>query len=590
MQGVTNQNSHNKKQEVDNTTYNISNNTNISNSAYTAADFAGGVPMNQPVTDRSCKPAAEAYSDGVVTGYLDNPCIPPESDTQLDGHSYASRLMEHRKLEIKKVIGREILDSRGNPTVEAQVLLADGTVGHGMVPSGASTGAFEAVELRDIDSKRYRGKGTQKAVNHINVELNNTVLAMDASDMYAIDYAMIKEDGTKDKSRLGANSILAVSIACARAAAASLHMPLYKYIGGSAATTLPVPMMNIINGGRHAIGSDFQEYMIVPAGACCFKEALRMGTEVFHSLKTILQKKGYAVTVGDEGGFAPDVADAFEVFELLMDAVRTAGYEPGKDIYFAMDAAASELYNIESGLYEFPREYAAMCKQSGNNNLALKQTTLILEASTETHKINKENVDKKNENVLLNTPDTINTTSDIKRDSTQLVDYYSKIIDKFPVVSIEDPLNEEDWEGWKVITDRLGKRVQLVGDDLFVTNTERLRKGIESGCANSVLIKFNQIGTLSETIKAVRMAQQAGYTVISSHRSGETEDTTIADMAVALNMGQIKAGAPSRGERVAKYNRLLRIEDELGQAAVFPGIEAFKAGLYKKQILNNKLE
>lgn len=621
MQGVTNQNSHNKKQEADNitdnvtdnisnnisnnisdnisnnmsdnisynTSDNISNNTNISNSAYTAADFAGGVPMNEPVADRSCKPAAEAYSDGVVTGYLDNPCIPPESDTPLDGHSYASRLMEHRKLEIKKVIGREILDSRGNPTVEAQVLLADGTVGHGMVPSGASTGAFEAVELRDIDSKRYRGKGTQKAVNHINVELNNTVLAMDASDMYAIDYAMIKEDGTKDKSRLGANSILAVSIACARAAAASLHMPLYKYIGGSAATTLPVPMMNIINGGRHAVGSDFQEYMIVPAGACCFKEALRMGTEVFHSLKTILQKKGYAVTVGDEGGFAPDVADAFEVFELLMDAVRTAGYEPGKDIYFAMDAAASELYNIESGLYEFPREYAAMCKRSGNNNnLALKQTTLTLEAPTETHNIhkenvdiNKQNVDKNNENVLLNTPDTINTTSDIKRDSTQLVDYYSKIIDKFPVISIEDPLNEEDWEGWKVITDRLGKRVQLVGDDLFVTNTERLRKGIESGCANSVLIKFNQIGTLSETIKAVRMAQQAGYIVISSHRSGETEDTTIADMAVALNMGQIKAGAPSRGERVAKYNRLLRIEDELGQAAVFPGIEAFKAGLYK---------
>lgn len=447
-------------------------------------------------------------------------------------------------------------------TVEAQVLLADGTVGHGMVPSGASTGAFEAVELRDMNQKRYLGRGTLKAVNHINVELNNTVLAMDASDTFGIDNAMIKEDGTKDKSRLGANSILAVSIACARAAAASLHMPLYKFIGGNAATTLPVPMMNIINGGRHAVGSDFQEYMIVPAGAKCFREALRMGTEVFHSLKDILSRKGYAVTVGDEGGFAPDVADAFEVFELLMEAVRAAGYEPGKDIYFAMDAAASELYNAESGLYEFPREYQAShnrslcsCRNSSDNGT--------------------ENVDKPDKIVSPDLPDTVNPTGDIKRNSRELVDYYSKIVDKYPLISVEDPLNEEDWEGWKYITDKLGSRIQLVGDDLFVTNTERLKKGIESGCANSILIKFNQIGTLTETIEAVKMAHRAGYTAISSHRSGETEDTTIADMAVALNMGQIKTGAPSRGERVAKYNRLLRIEDELGAAAVFPGISAF---------------
>ncbi len=441
-----------------------------------------------------------------------------------------------------------------------------------MVPSGASTGAFEAVELRDMDQKRYLGRGTLKAVNHINVELNNTVLAMDAADIHGIDNAMIKEDGTKDKSRLGANAILAVSIACARAASASLHLPLYKFIGGSAATTLPVPMMNIVNGGRHAVGSDFQEYMIVPAGADSFREALRMGTEVFHALKEILSKKGYAVTVGDEGGFAPDVADAFEVFRLLEDAVRAAGYKPGKDIYFAMDAAASELYNVESGLYEFPREYAA--KHSHKYNMENVETGVASDAmSVET--IYK-NVDINPAITSPVLPDTINATCDIKRNSKQLVDYYSKIIDKFPVISIEDPLNEEDWEGWKDITNKLGNRVQLVGDDLFVTNTQRLKKGIEEGCANSILIKFNQIGTLSETIEAVRMAHNAGYTAISSHRSGETEDTTIADMAVALNMGQIKTGAPSRGERVAKYNRLLRIEDELGASAIYPGINAFK--------------
>lgn len=553
MQYNSENNSSSSQHNSHNTTDN-NYNENVS-SKYTSSNFAGGVPMNEPMAERYCSPASDAYSEGIVAGCLDNPCIPKEGVT-------AHRLMEHRKLEIRKVIGREILDSRGNPTVEAQVLLADGTVGHGMVPSGASTGAFEAVELRDMNQKRYLGRGTLKAVNHINVELNNTVLAMDASDTFGIDNAMIKEDGTKDKSRLGANSILAVSIACARAAAASLHMPLYKFIGGNAATTLPVPMMNIINGGRHAVGSDFQEYMIVPAGAKCFRESLRMGTEVFHSLKDILSRKGYAVTVGDEGGFAPDVADAFEVFELLMEAVRAAGYEPGKDIYFAMDAAASELYNTESGLYEFPREYQAShnrslcsCRNSSDNGT--------------------ENVDKPDKIVSPDLPDTVNPTGDIKRNSRELVDYYYKIVDKYPLISVEDPLNEEDWEGWKYITDKLGSRIQLVGDDLFVTNTERLKKGIESGCANSILIKFNQIGTLTETIEAVKMAHRAGYTAISSHRSGETEDTTIADMAVALNMGQIKTGAPSRGERVAKYNRLLRIEDELGAAAVFPGISAF---------------
>lgn len=543
-------------------------------SRYSPSDFAGGVPMNEPMAERYCSPASEECSTGIVTGCLDNPHIPPDG---VDNSAY--KMMEHGKLEIKKVIGREILDSRGNPTVEAQVLLADGTVGHGMVPSGASTGAFEAVELRDLDQKRYLGRGTLKAANHINVELNNTVLAMDAADIYGIDNAMIREDGKKDKSRLGANAILAVSIACARAAAASLHLPLYKFIGGNAATTLPVPMMNIINGGRHAVGSDFQEYMIVPAGADSFREALRMGTEVFHALKEILSKKGYAVTVGDEGGFAPDVADAFEVFGLLEDAVRAAGYKPGKDIYFAMDAAASELYNVESGLYEFPREYAA--KHFAKCNKENAQTGVTSD-SIPVETIYK-NVDINPAITNPKLPDTINATCDIKRDSKQLVDYYSKIIDKFPVISIEDPLNEEDWEGWKDITNKLGNRVQLVGDDLFVTNTKRLKKGIEEGCANSILIKFNQIGTLSETIEAVRMAHSAGYTAISSHRSGETEDTTIADMAVALNMGQIKTGAPSRGERVAKYNRLLRIEDELGASAVYPGIKAFNVMNAKKK-------
>ena len=458
---------------------------------YDSSDFAGGVPMNEPDAVRCCAPAASAYSDGIPAGYLDNPCIPAGS------HNRSHKVMEHRKLEIRKVIGREILDSRGNPTVEAQVMLKEGTDGMGKSPSGASTGAFEAVELRDMNLKRYGGKGTLKAVNHINVELNNSVLAMDSSETYSVDKAMIDEDKTHDKARLGANSILAVSIAAARAAAQSLHMPLYRFLGGVAGTTLPVPLMNIINGGRHAVGSDFQEYMIVPAGAPCFREALRMGTEVF---------------------------------AVLQEAVMAAGYEPGKDVYFAMDAAASELYNTESGLYEFAREYAAL----GNS-----------------------------------------ADGGIKRSTEELINYYEMLVNKFPIISIEDPLNEEDWSGWKSITERLGEKVQIVGDDLFVTNTVRLKKGIEMGCANSILIKPNQIGTLSETLEAVKMAHRYGYTAIASHRSGETDDTTIADLAVALNMGQIKTGAPSRAERIAKYNRLLQIEDELGESATYAGIEAF---------------
>lgn len=491
---------------------------------YDSSDFAGGVPMNEPDVVRCCAPAASAYSDGIPAGYLDNPCIPAGS------HNRSHKVMEHRKLEIRKVIGREILDSRGNPTVEAQVMLKDGTVGVGKSPSGASTGAFEAVELRDMNLKRYGGKGTLKAVNHINVELNNSVLAMDSSETYSVDKAMIDEDKTHDKTRLGANSILAVSIAAARAAAQSLHLPLYRFLGGVAGTTLPVPLMNIINGGRHAVGSDFQEYMIVPAGASCFREALRMGTEVFHSLRDILSQRGYATTVGDEGGFAPAITKADEVFAVLQEAVMAAGYEPGKNVYFAMDAAASELYNTESGLYEFAREYAAL----GNS-----------------------------------------AEGGIKRSTEELINYYEMLVNKFPIISIEDPLNEEDWSGWKSITERLGGKVQLVGDDLFVTNTVRLKKGIEMGCANSILIKPNQIGTLSETLEAVKMAHRYGYTAIASHRSGETDDTTIADLAVALNMGQIKTGAPSRAERVAKYNRLLQIEDELGESATYAGIEAF---------------
>ena len=424
-------------------------------------------------------------------------------------------------LEIEKVIGREILDSRGNPTVEAEVYLADGTVGRGMAPSGASTGDFEALELRDGDKGRYLGKGVTKAVENINTIINNVVTGMDASDIYAIDKAMIDADGTKDKSKLGANAILAVSIATARAAAASLDIPLYRFLGGISGNRLPVPMMNILNGGAHAANTvDVQEFMIMPVGAPSFKEALRWCAEVFHALAALLKSKGLATSVGDEGGFAPDLASDEEAIQYILEAVKNAGYEPGKDFMIAMDAASSEWKGEKKGEYVLPK------------------------AGT-------------------------------KFTSAELIEHWKKLVDKYPIISIEDALDEEDWEGWQLLTKELGNKIQLVGDDLFVTNTERLSKGIQLGCGNSILIKLNQIGSVSETLEAIKMAHKAGYTAISSHRSGETEDTTIADLAVALNTCQIKTGAPSRTERVAKYNQLLRIEEELGSAAVYPGMKAF---------------
>ena len=425
-------------------------------------------------------------------------------------------------LEIEKVTGREILDSRGNPTVEAEVLLIDGTTGRGTAPSGASTGEFEALELRDEDKKRYLGKGVLKAVKNINNTINDTLTGMDASDIYAIDSAMIKEDGTKDKSKLGANAILAVSIACARAAANAMDISLYRFLGGISGNRLPVPMMNILNGGAHSKNSiDIQEFMIVPVSACCFKEALCMGAEVYHSLKKVLEERGLSTAVGDEGGFAPDVDSLEEVLDLLVESVKEAGYECGKDICFALDVAASEWKNKKGkGFYKLPK--------SGRDY-----------------------------------------------NSDELIDMYKNMTMKYPIISIEDPLDEEDWDGWKKITAELGNKIQLVGDDLFVTNTKRLEKGIAEKCGNSILIKLNQIGSVSETLEAIKMAHKAGYTSIASHRSGETEDTTIADLAVALNTCQIKTGAPCRSERVAKYNQLIRIEEELGEAAVYPGIKAF---------------
>ena len=424
-------------------------------------------------------------------------------------------------LEIEKVVGREILDSRGNPTVEAEVYLLDGTIGRGMAPSGASTGVFEALELRDGDKDRYLGKGVQKAVENINTVINETVTGMDASDIYAIDKAMIAADGTKDKSNLGANAILAVSIACCRAAAISLDIRLYRFLGGVSGNRLPVPMMNILNGGAHAANTvDVQEFMIMPVGAPSFKEALRWCAEVFHALAALLKSKGLATSVGDEGGFTPDLASDEEAIQYILEAVKNAGYEPGKDFKIAMDAASSEWKGEKKGEYVLPK------------------------AGT-------------------------------KFTSEELIAHWKKLVETYPIISIEDALDEEDWEGWQKLTVELGDKVQLVGDDLFVTNTERLSKGIEFGCGNAILIKLNQIGSVSETLEAIKMAHKAGYTAISSHRSGETEDTTIADLAVALNTCQIKTGAPSRTERVAKYNQLIRIEEELGDAAVYPGMKAF---------------
>lgn len=424
-------------------------------------------------------------------------------------------------LEIVKVIGREILDSRGNPTVEAEVYLADGTVGRGTAPSGASTGEFEALELRDGDKGRYGGKGVTKAVENINTAINDAVCGLDASDIYAVDRAMIKADGTKDKSKLGANAILAVSIAAARAASISLDIPLYRFLGGISGNRLPVPMMNILNGGAHAANTvDVQEFMIMPVGAPSFKEALRWCAEVFHALAALLKSKGLATSVGDEGGFAPDLASDEEAIQYILEAVKNSGYEPGKDFMIAMDAASSEWKGSKKGEYVLPK------------------------AGT-------------------------------KFTSAELIEHWKKLVEKYPIISIEDALDEEDWEGWQLLTKELGGKVQLVGDDLFVTNTERLAKGISLGCGNSILIKLNQIGSVSETLEAIKMAHKAGYTAISSHRSGETADTTIADLAVALNTCQIKTGAPSRSERVAKYNQLLRIEEELGESAVYPQMGAF---------------
>lgn len=424
-------------------------------------------------------------------------------------------------LEIEKVIGREILDSRGNPTVEAEVTLIDGTVARGTAPSGASTGEFEALELRDGDKSRYLGKGVSKAVENINTVINDTITGMDASDIYAVDKAMIEADGTKDKSNLGANAILAVSIATARAAATALDIPLYRFLGGISGNRLPVPMMNILNGGAHAANTvDVQEFMIMPVGAPSFKECLRWCAEVFHALASLLKSKGLATSVGDEGGFAPDLASDEEAIQYILEAVKNAGYEPGKDFMIAMDAASSEWKGSKKGEYVLPK------------------------AGT-------------------------------KFTSAELIEHWKKLVEKYPIISIEDALDEEDWEGWQQLTKELGDKVQLVGDDLFVTNTERLAKGIELGCGNSILIKLNQIGSVSETLEAIKMAHKAGYTAISSHRSGETADTTIADLAVALNTCQIKTGAPSRSERVAKYNQLLRIEEELGDSAVYPQMKAF---------------
>jgi enolase len=425
-------------------------------------------------------------------------------------------------MEIIQVIGREILDSRGNPTVEADVHLADGTVGRAAVPSGASTGEHEAVELRDNDQKRYLGKGTRKAAQNITKKIAPAITGMEAEEQSAIDHTMIDLDGTPNKSKLGANAILAVSMAAARAAAQSQTMPLYRYLGGISANLLPVPQMNILNGGAHADNSvDPQEFMIVPHGAPRFAEALRMGAEVFHTLKGVLKKRGYSTAVGDEGGFAPNLKSNEEALEAVLEAITKAGYKPGAQISIALDPAASEFYDAGSGKYIFKKS------------------------------------DKS------------------QRTSEQMVKFWAKWVEQYPIISIEDGMAEDDWDGWKLMTDALGDKIQLVGDDIFVTNTERLAQGIEKGVANSILIKVNQIGTLTETLEAMQMATNANYTNVISHRSGETEDAFIADLAVATRAGQIKTGSASRTDRIAKYNQLLRIEEELGAGAKFAGRKAF---------------
>ncbi len=441
----------------------------------------------------------------------------------MENKNQEGKYIHMTELIIENVIGREILDSRGNPTVEAEVTLIDGTVATGTAPSGASTGEFEALELRDGDKSRYLGKGVTKAVENINTVIYDAIVGLNAFDTYAVDAAMLAADGTKDKSNLGANAILAVSIATARAAAKALDIPLYRFLGGSNANRLPVPMMNILNGGAHADSAvDTQEFMVMPVGAPSFKEGLRWCAEVFHNLKKLIKEMGDVTAVGDEGGFAPNKLDSDEAaIEKILEAIKAAGYEPGKDFMIAMDAAASEWKSEKGkGFYHQPK--------SGKD-----------------------------------------FTSD------ELIAHWESLVDKYPIISIEDGLDEEDWEGWQRMTAKIGNKVQLVGDDLFVTNTERLAKGIELGAGNSILIKLNQIGSVSETLEAIKMAHNAGYTAVTSHRSGETADTTIADLAVALNTCQIKTGAPSRSERVAKYNQLLRIEEALGDAAVYPQMKAF---------------
>ncbi len=423
-------------------------------------------------------------------------------------------------VKIQSVYAREVLDSRGNPTVEVEVTGDDGSFGRAIVPSGASTGVHEAVELRDGDATRYNGMGVSKAVDNVNTIIAKEVIGKEVTNQREIDEMMIALDGTPNKGKLGANAILGVSLAVARCAANSLHMPLYRYIGGANAHVLPTPMMNIINGGAHADNNvDFQEFMIMPVNAPSFKEAIRMGAEVFHALKKVLKGKGLNTAVGDEGGFAPNLASNEEAIQTILEAIETAGYQPGVDVKLAMDVASSEFY--QDGKYTLP----------GENNKTFT--------------------------------------------SKELVDFYVELCDKYPIISIEDGLDQDDWEGWDYLTEKLGSRVQLVGDDFFVTNTERLKKGIEKGVANAILIKVNQIGTLTETLEAIEMAQKANYTAVVSHRSGETEDTTIADIAVATNAGQIKTGSASRTDRIAKYNQLMRIEDELGKQGNYAGVEAF---------------
>jgi len=420
---------------------------------------------------------------------------------------------------ISEIYAREVLDSRGNPTVEVEVYLESGAFGRAMVPSGASTGAYEAVELRDGDKSRYGGKGVLKAVDNVNEVIAPELIGLDALDQIGIDRIMIELDGTPNKGKLGANAILGVSMAVARAAAEALGVPLYVYLGGFNAKQLPLPMMNILNGGEHADNNvDIQEFMVMPAGAKSFSEALRMGTEIFHQLKAVLKEKGLNTAVGDEGGFAPNLTSNEEALQTIVEAIKQAGYEPGKDVFLALDVAATEMY--KDGVYRLEGE-------------------------------------------------------GLTKTSDEMIDFLASLADKYPIISIEDGLSEDDWDGWKKLTDRLGSKVQLVGDDLFVTNTERLSRGIESDTGNSILIKVNQIGTLTETFDAIEMAKRAGYTAVISHRSGETEDSTIADIAVATNAGQIKTGAPSRTDRVAKYNQLLRIEDELGDLSQFGGLASF---------------